>query len=128
MPGRSPAPPPRREGRPDRVSHMLFLIVAIVLCLPFVLFVLSNMEPVKLGFWPTDYTVDLPLSLAILGSMALAFLLGALIVWVAELGQRRRARQAERTVRLLEAKIEELQARSTAPALAMSTASSPPTA
>jgi lipopolysaccharide assembly protein A len=108
--------------------HMLFLIVAIVLCLPFVLFVLSNMEAVKIGFWPTDYTVDLPLSLAILGSMAVAFLLGALIVWVAELGQRRRARQAARTVRLLEAKIEELKARSNAPALSMSTASPPPTA
>jgi lipopolysaccharide assembly protein A len=107
---------------------MLFLIVAIVLCLPFVLFVLSNMEPVNIGFWPTDYTVALPLSLAILGSMALAFLLGGLLVWVAELGQRRRARQAERTVRLLEAKIEELKARSATPALSMSTASSPPTA
>jgi putative membrane protein len=103
---------------------MLFIVVAIVLCLPFVLFVLSNMEPVKIGLWPTDYSVDLPLSLAILGSMAVAFLLGALAVWVAELGQRRRARQAERTVRLLEAKIEELKARPPAASMSVPPAAS----
>jgi lipopolysaccharide assembly protein A len=43
--------------------------------------------------------------------MAIAFLLGALVVWMSELSQRRRARRAERTVRLLEAQIEALQAR-----------------
>jgi lipopolysaccharide assembly protein A len=107
---------------------MLFAIVSMIVCLPFVLFALSNTEPVKIGIWPTDYSVDLPLSLAILGSMAVAFLLGALIVWIAELGQRRRARQAERKVRLLEAKIEELTARPLAPSLSMSTAAPPPAA
>jgi putative membrane protein len=106
---------------------MLFAIVAVILCLPFALFALSNMETVQLGFWPTDYTVDIPLSLAILGGMAVAFLLGALVVWVSELGQRRRARQAERTVRLLEAKIEELKARPPPP-LSIASASLPPAA
>ena len=43
--------------------------------------------------------------------MAIAFLLGALVVWMSELSQRRRARRAERTVRLLEAQIEALKAR-----------------
>ncbi len=96
---------------------MVFLIVAVILCLPFALFALSNMEPVRLGLWPMDYAGEMPVSLAILGAMAVAFLLGGLVVWVAELGQRRRARQAERTVRLLEAKIEELSAR---PAISLS--------
>jgi hypothetical protein len=45
--------------------------------------------------------------------MAIAFLLGALVVWMSELSQRRRARRAEQTVRLLEAQIEALQARVT---------------
>ena len=98
---------------------MLFLIVAIILCLPFALFALSNMESVRLGVWPTDYTVDLPLSLAILGAMAVAFLLGGLVVWISELGQRRRARRAERKVKLLEAKIEELSARPAVPPLSL---------
>jgi putative membrane protein len=90
---------------------MLFLIVTFVLCLPLVLFALSNTEVVKLGLWPTDYGIDVPVSAAILVAMAIAFLAGALVVWVSELAQRRRARRAERTVRLLEAQIEALQAR-----------------
>jgi uncharacterized integral membrane protein len=90
---------------------MLFLIVTFVLCLPLVLFALSNTEIVKLGLWPMDYSVEVHLSLAILIAMAIAFLLGALVVWMSELAQRRRARQAERTVRLLEAQIVALQAR-----------------
>jgi uncharacterized integral membrane protein len=90
---------------------MLFLIVTFVLCLPLVLFLLSNTEIVRLGLWPTDYSVEVHLSLAILIAMAVAFLLGALVVWVSSLSQRRRARRAERTVRLLEAQIEALQAR-----------------
>jgi uncharacterized integral membrane protein len=90
---------------------MLFLIVAFILCLPLVLFALSNTEIVGLGLWPMDYRIEVHLSLAILVAMAIAFLLGALVVWMSELSQRRRARRAERTIRLLEAQIDALQAR-----------------
>jgi putative membrane protein len=90
---------------------MLFLIVTFVLCLPLILFALSNPEVVRFGLWPTDYGIDVHLSIAILVAMAVAFLLGALVVWVSALAQRRRARRAERTVRLLEGQIEELKAR-----------------
>jgi putative membrane protein len=93
---------------------MLFLIVAFILCLPLVLFALSNTEIVGLGLWPMDYRIEVHLSLAILVAMAIAFLLGALVVWMSELSQRRRARRAERTIRLLEAQIEALQARTPA--------------
>jgi uncharacterized membrane protein YciS (DUF1049 family) len=64
-----------------------------------------------LGIWPTDYRLEVHLSLAILVAMAIAFLVGALVVWTSELTQRRRARRAERKVRLLEAQIQALQAR-----------------
>jgi putative membrane protein len=94
---------------------MLFVIVTLVLCLPLVLFALSNAEMVRLGLWPTDYGIDVHLSLAILVAMAIAFLLGALVVWFSELSQRRRARRAERTVRLLEAQIEALRGRTASP-------------
>ena len=90
---------------------MLFLIIAVILLIPFAIFELSNMQVVHIGIWPTDYAIEVPLSLAMLVAMAVAFLLGALVVWAAELGQRARARRAERTVRLLEAKVQELQAR-----------------
>ena len=95
---------------------MIFVIFALVLCLPLALFALSNTEMVTLGIWPTDYTVQVHLSLAILVAMALAFFLGGVLVWFSALAQRRRANRAERTIRLLEAQIEELKAR---PALAL---------
>jgi uncharacterized integral membrane protein len=87
------------------------LIVTFVVCLPLVLFALSNTEMVRLGIWPTDYSLEVHLSLAILIAMAVAFLLGAMMVWMSELSQRLRARRAERAVRLLEAQIEALKAR-----------------
>ena len=43
--------------------------------------------------------------------MAIAFLAGGMIVWLSELGQRRRARHAEQAVRLLEAQVQDLKAR-----------------
>lgn len=95
---------------------MVFLIVTFVLCLPLVLFALTNTEIVRLGLWPTDYGIDVHLSIAILVSMGIAFFLGALVVWGSALAQRIRARRAERTVRLLEAQIEALQNRVGSPA------------
>ncbi len=87
------------------------LLIAFPLLALLVLFALSNQQPVRLGLWPSDYTVQLPLSLAILGGMALAFIAGGTIVWLSELGRRRRARRAEQTVRLLETQVQELKAR-----------------
>lgn len=94
------------------------LLIALTFLVLVVLFALSNTAPVRLAFWPTGYNLDVPLSLAVLGGMGVAFLLGGLFVWSSELAQRRRARHAERTVRLLEAQVEELKARRPAPPLA----------
>ncbi len=87
------------------------VIVAIPLLIVLVLFALSNSETARIGFWPTGYVVDAPVSVAILVGMAVAFVLGAVFVWVGELGQRRRARRAEHAVRLLEEQVRELRAR-----------------
>jgi lipopolysaccharide assembly protein A len=87
------------------------LLIALPLLLLLVLFALSNQEPVPLRFWPTDYSLVLPLSLAVVGGMAIAFLAGGSLVWVSALAQRRRARRAEQTVRLLEAQVQDLKAR-----------------
>jgi uncharacterized integral membrane protein len=81
-----------------------------------VLFALSNRQTVQIGLWPTDYAQELPLSVAILVAMALAFLAGALMLWVRVLVAHRRARRAEDTVRLLEAQVQELKARLATPA------------
>ncbi len=85
---------------------LLFLLLLVL-----ILFALSNVEPVQIGIWPTDYTLQTPLSVAVLVGAAAAFVLGALLVWINELGQRRRARRAEANVRMLERRLEEMKAR-----------------
>ena len=87
------------------------LLIAVPFLILLVLFALSNTERVRLGLWPTDWSLEMPLSLAILVGMGIAFLLGGLVVWISELGQRRRARRAENAVSLLEAEVQELRAR-----------------
>lgn len=69
-----------------------------------VLFALSNTESVRIGLFPTDLSIELPLSVAILAAMGLGFFLGGLRVWIAALRHRRMAREARDTVRLLEAR------------------------
>lgn len=99
---------------------MLRLLIIAPLLLLLVLFALSNTAPVRLGLWPTGFSREVPLSIAILGGMAVAFLAGGLLVWISELSQRRRARRAEHTIRLLEAQVQEL--KSHVPARSLPTA------
>jgi uncharacterized integral membrane protein len=80
------------------------------LLLLLVLFALSNTATLRLGLWPTDYTIEWPASIVILVAMAVAFLAGAFLVWVSELGQRRRAHHAEQAVALLEEQVKALKA------------------
>ena len=90
---------------------MLGLIFALPFILLLIVFALSNAGSVSLGMWPTDLLVDVPLSLAVLGAGAVFFLLGAFVVGIGSLSQRRRARRAESRVRALERELEVLRAR-----------------
>ncbi len=85
-------------------------VLALPVLLVLVLFALTNTQPAQLGLWPTDLSITVPLSLAVLGAMAVTFLLGALVIWPSILGARARARRAERARRLLEAQVAELKA------------------
>ena len=69
-------------------------------------FALSNAQPTPIGLWPTGWVVVVPLSVAILAAMAVAFLLGALMLWLPAVSARGRARRAEDRVRLLQAQLE----------------------
>ena len=93
------------------------LLIAVPLLLFLVLFALSNTAPVRLALWPTDFALELPLSLAMIGATGLALLIGGVLVWLNELSQRHRARRAEQAVRLLEAQVRELKARLPIPAM-----------
>ena len=90
---------------------MLGLIFAAPFLLLLVVFALSNQQPVTLGLWPTDLALEAPLSLAVLGSGGFFFILGALVVGLGSIAQRRRARRAERRVQALENELEDLRPR-----------------
>ena len=74
------------------------LLIALPLLLLLVLFALSNSAPVRLASGPRDYALELPLSLAILGRMALPSSPAVFWSGSSELGQRRRARRARADV------------------------------
>lgn len=74
-------------------------------------FALTNTQNVKVGLWPTDLMVALPLSTMMLIAMAGAFFLGGLLLWLGALGAHARARRAEDKVKMLEAHIATLKAR-----------------
>ena len=59
----------------------------------------------------TDVIVVVPLSIAVLVASALTFVIGGLVVWLAEMPRRARARQAEHAVKLLEDEVKALKAR-----------------
>ncbi|MBW4024598.1 MAG: LapA family protein [Proteobacteria bacterium] len=92
---------------------MVRLIPTLVIILILVLFALSNRQDVALGFWPTDFAIQAPLSVAILVGMAIAFFLGAAVVWIDKLGLGRRARRAEAQVARLQAQLAEAELRRT---------------
>jgi lipopolysaccharide assembly protein A len=92
---------------------MLGLIFISPFLLLLVMFTLSNEGVVQLGLWPTDFSVQAPLSVAVLVISAVFFLLGAIVVGMGSLAQRRRARRAESKVRALEAEMSQLKLRLT---------------
>ena len=92
---------------------MLGLIFIAPFLLLLVLFTLSNAGEVQLGLWPTDLSVQAPLSVAVLIASAVFFILGAIVVGLGSLAQRRRARRAESRVRSLEMEIAQLKLRLT---------------
>ncbi len=73
-----------------------------------VLFAVSNTELVRLRLWPFDVTAELPLSVAVLAVSAIAFLLGAFVVWTAGLPTRMRARRLENSTTALQGEVDEL--------------------
>ena len=87
------------------------VLIAIPLLVILVAFALSNQQVVRLGLWPTDILIDMPLSVAVLVAAGVFFVVGGFMTWTGTLAARARARDAERTVRQLEAQVEALRAR-----------------
>lgn len=87
------------------------IIIGLPILAVLISFALTNRAPVQLGLWPTDTTIEMPLSLAVLAAAGITFLIGGLVVWMTELPRRGRARRAEHALRLLEEEVKTLRAR-----------------
>ncbi len=96
------------------MQRVLLMLAIAPLLLLLALFAGSNRTWVVLKLWPTDFSLELPLALAILGAAAVAFLGGGLVVWVGSFRQRRQLRRSEEAVRLLEEQIRGLRAQNRA--------------
>jgi uncharacterized integral membrane protein len=84
---------------------MLRALLLIPFLIVLVAFALSNPQNVQLALWPTDLSLEAPLSIAILVAAGMFFFLGALFVWFGTIAARTRARRAERRAASLEAEL-----------------------
>ncbi len=87
------------------------LLIAVPVLLLLVLFALSNKQVVQLGLWPTDISIDAPVSVAVLVASGVFFVVGALMTWGGTLALRTRARRAEMAVTQLQAQLRTMKTR-----------------
>jgi uncharacterized integral membrane protein len=83
--------------------RLLRAVVALIILVLIVIFALSNKQVVALGFWPTGFTWETPLSVAVLVVAAVFFIGGALLGASGAAAARRRMRRAEARLRVVEA-------------------------
>ncbi len=69
------------------------------------IFLLSNRQPVDIGFWPFGFLVALPLGAVMLAVLVAGFLLGLLFHLPSRFAAGRRARRAEGRAAALEARL-----------------------
>ena len=90
---------------------LLFWIVVAMLGAVLALFAASNREAVTLGLWPLPFVIELPLYLALLATLAIGFVGGALSAWIAGGRRRREGRRRRRRIAALERELAATQAR-----------------
>ena len=72
-------------------------------------FAIHNTSSVVLDLWPAPIILKVPLFVIVLGAILIGFLIGALVMWIADGRTRRRARQKAREARRLSGKLQESQ-------------------
>jgi uncharacterized integral membrane protein len=77
-----------------------WLLVALG-ALALTLFVIANPAPIRVHLWPHGWAVEAPAWQVLLTLALVAFLLGAAIVWLAHLPEKRRMAELERSVMLI---------------------------
>ena len=89
-----------------RVHWLVTVPVALLL----VIFAVSNIEKVPVGFWPFSDVLVAPLYLVVLGALALGFLAGEFVAWINGARWRREARRRARRIEALERELAATQA------------------
>ena len=73
-----------------------------------VIFAIANREAVKLDLWPLEISIQAPLFILVLGSVAVGLFAGGVAVWFSGGHTRRQARAARRQVAELERELANL--------------------
>ncbi len=84
---------------------MIAYLLPALLAAALAFFALANPTPVTITLWPDGWVAELPLWQAIFGPCLLAFLAGALTVWLAHLPAKRSAAQLRQAAALLDAEL-----------------------
>lgn len=93
---------------------LLFWIVVLPLLFIAAFFAIANRETVAIDLWPVFGAVTMPLFVALVGSLYIGFLFGALVAWWSGRRARNRARQAARRAEALQRELDEMKARTEA--------------
>lgn len=91
--------------------RILFWVVVLPLLFVAAFFAISNREAVTIDLWPVSGPVSVPLFVALVGSLYLGFLFGALVTWWAGRVTRAKARAETRRADRLQQEADELRAR-----------------
>lgn len=97
-----------------RVVKHLSWLVTLPVTIVAVAFAVANRGEVALGLWPLPGALTLPVYLIVLGTLALGFLLGWVVAWIAWAPRRRRARQTAERARQLARELAEERRRAAA--------------
>lgn len=70
-------------------------IITLPLTVIVVIFAISNLGDIAVGFWPLERTFSLPLYIAVLTTFLVGFVCGGVVLWFSAGKVRRRARKFE---------------------------------
>ncbi len=84
---------------------LFYRLVFIPVAAAFVVFAIANRHPVTLNLWPLPWEIDLPVYIAVLGTLAVGMAAGAAAQWITDGKWRRRARAGRRSTAALERRL-----------------------
>ncbi|MDX2101095.1 MAG: LapA family protein [Alphaproteobacteria bacterium] len=80
----------------------LWLLIGLPLVAAAAVFAANNRTAAPIDLWPFGITIDVPVFLLVLGTLAVGLLLGGAFVWVKLIGWKLRARRNDRRIADLE--------------------------